>query len=236
MEDYIFLTTIKEPMEMKVSRKTGLIWTAHHGGELFGDLLDLFEVVANIFDKRKCWQKLDKIRIRLEQKDPDILAEKEEVRKRRRQQEEERYLAEIKEDIWYFVEKEGRMSPPPVGNKRAKKTARAFWEWIYQENTSLPAPLTADHLKAAFEHWERTGSDRYFRVSKAEYSKVTNWTLTKTELSPEMKLLHEKIQAHAEREKAQADQMKQSFDSSESISKRLLRAAKLDAAKEQATG
>ena len=165
-----------EEFGFKVSRTTGVVWTAHHGGEIFGDLLNLFQHYSRIDDPEKSWRKLDLIRRRIEQTNPEILAERDRARKKRRQWAEEEYLTELKETIWASLHRAGRTTPPPVGKKRAKKTVRAFWEWLFLPDSWF----TSARLQQAFEYWEKSGDDQFFRVESKVYPKMTNWVLTAT--------------------------------------------------------
>ena len=107
---------------------------------------------------------------------PEILAQKAKEREERKREAEKEFLSELKETIWEFIEKTGRITPPAASKKRASKTARAFWEWIFP----LDGPVTAEHVRAAFEFWEKTGNDWFFRVESKVYSGKTNWVLTKS--------------------------------------------------------
>jgi hypothetical protein len=42
----------------------------------------------------------------------------------------------------------------------------------------------AAHVKTAFEHWEKTGDDLYFRVKSTVYSGKIDWDSTKTGITP----------------------------------------------------
>jgi hypothetical protein len=177
INDYVYVGT--DEQGFKVSRTLGCYWTAHHGhwNPVAGDLLNLFKVIFEIDDDRKAWKKLDALRRRIEREDPEIRAQKAREREKRKEEAEKEFFAELKKVIWEFTEQAGTMTPPPVGpQKRAKKTARAYWEWIFLPDSSV----TAEHVKAAFEFWERTKDDRYFRVESKVYPKMTNWTLVKS--------------------------------------------------------
>lgn len=172
--DYIYVGDLDSGI--KVSRTKGLVWLDYHGHfNHWGDLLDLFKGHFGIED----WRKLDTIRMRIERTDPGILAENARARAKRKQEAEENFRRQLKEDIWRFLQQAGRMTPPPPAGskKRAKKTARAFWEWIFP----LDGPVTWSHVQAAFEYWEKTGDDLYFRVESRTYAKLTNWVLIETE-------------------------------------------------------
>ncbi len=178
--DYVYVGT--KESGLKVSRTTGKFFMAHHAAynKPKGDLLNMFQHLFEIDDPAKAWAKLDAIRIRIEREDPKIHAEKARKRAKAIRATEEKFLGDLKCVIWDFLKESGRMSPPPTNpTKRAKKTARAFWEWMFQ----FDAEVTASQVQNAFAYWEKTGHDLYFRVSKAQYSKMTNWTLTETGVS-----------------------------------------------------
>jgi hypothetical protein len=174
--DYIYLGDLDSGI--KVSRTKGLVWLDYHGHlNHWGDLLDLFKGRFGIEDDKQAWRKLDAIRMRIEGTTPGIRAEKARAREKRKQEAEENFRRQLKEEIWGFLQESGRMTPPPAGpEKRAKKTARAFWKWIFP----LDGPIDASHVQAAFEYWEKTGDDLYFRVESRTYAKLTNWVLIKT--------------------------------------------------------
>jgi hypothetical protein len=174
--DYIYVGDLDSGI--KVSRTKGLVWLDYHGHlNHWGDLLDLFKGHFCIEDDKNAWRKLDTIRMRIERTTPEVRAEKARAREKRKREAEENFFRKLKEDIWRFIQQAGRMTPPPAGSKkRAKKTARAFWEWIFP----LDGPVTAVHVKTAFEHWETTGDNLYFRVESRSYAKLTNWILIKT--------------------------------------------------------
>lgn len=182
-DEYVFVVTEKKG-DLKVSRSTGIVWTAHHGGDYFGDLLDVFEVVSGIYDKKRCWQKLDAMRRRIELTDPKLLAERDRNREERKQEAVIALFAKLKKEISEWTEAAETLTPPPKHGKRALKTSRAFWEWIYP----LDGPITAEHIKAAFEYWEKTGDDLYFRVESKVYSGKTNWFLKATGITSITKL------------------------------------------------
>jgi hypothetical protein len=176
-DDYVYVAD--EKWGFKVSRTLGCVWLAHHGhwNPVAGDLLNLFKELFQIDDDRKAWKKLDALRRQIEQEDPEIRAQKAREREKRKLEAEKEFLFQIKKTISEFTEKAGMMTPPPAGHKkRANKTSRAFWEWIFP----LDGPVTAAHVKAAFEYWEQTKDDRYFRVVSKVYSGKINWSLVKT--------------------------------------------------------
>jgi hypothetical protein len=175
-DDYVFVGSSTNGF--KVSRRSGGVWLNHYSPKRKpeSDLLNMFEAISGIKDDRECWRKLDAIRIRIEQENPKVLARRDKERETRERDEQLFFLSQMKKVISGFIQETGRTSPPPKNGKRAKKTARAYWEWIYPPDSIV----TADHVKAAFEHWEKNGDDLYFRVKSTVYSKLTTWDLTVT--------------------------------------------------------
>lgn len=178
--DYIYVGDLDSGI--KVSRTKGLVWLHYHGHlNHWGDLMDLFKGIQeesndNIITSD--WRKLDEIRMRLERTPPEIRAEKARAREKRKQEAEENFRLQLKEDIWRFLQQAGRMTPPPpAGKKRAKRTARGFHQWLFPLDNG---PVTASHVQAAFQYWEESGGDLYFRVESRSYAKLTNWIPIKT--------------------------------------------------------
>jgi hypothetical protein len=185
-EEYVYFGTAEKGF--KVSRVLGCYWDMHHGkvNPVAGDILNLFKEITGIDDDTQALRKLNAIWRRIEREDPEIRAQKALAREKRKLKAEKEFLDFIKEEMSDFFQRKGTMTPPPTGpKKRAKKTARAFWEWIFPPD----GLITADHVKGAFEYWEKTGDDLYFRVESKVYPKMTNWVLTATGITPITRLL-----------------------------------------------
>jgi hypothetical protein len=76
-DDYVFIGEEhrygdeRKEIELKVSRRTCCVWSAHHGTDgPWGDILNLFQILFDIDDEKKAWKKLDAIRRRLEKTKP----------------------------------------------------------------------------------------------------------------------------------------------------------------------
>jgi hypothetical protein len=174
-DDYVFIGN--KEFGAKVGRKEGAVWFSHHSDSKKpdGDILNLFMALSGIWDFQKAWRKLDAMRRRLELEAPEIRAAKTEKQEKRRRWAEDQFLIELELTIWNAMWKARRTSPPPTdSNKRAKKTVRAFWEWIFQRD----GPVRASDLQGAFEYWEKTGGTSHFRVESKVYSEKTNWFVT----------------------------------------------------------
>jgi hypothetical protein len=193
-------------MGSKCTGELGCYWEAHHGKEnpVAGDLLNLFKKITGIDDNKQAWRKLDAIRRRIEQEDPEIRAEKVRAREKRKLEVQKEFLAVIEDYIADFIETAGRTTPPPPAGtkKRPKQTNRAYSEWFF----GIDGPVTPEQLKGAFEYWEKTGAKR-FRVESKVYGKLTNWFLTKTDTPDKIiqKTLSPEKLAEAQRLNAQEE-------------------------------